>query len=256
MFLSDVNNGRRRRVRFAYPQPLVDLVLALVPTCGVAAVAKVADIPESVVYRWRAIRKNGDGDSSIEELLDRCVGLSPQYARLIELTRSAVSQQAARNTEKHAAINRSRTSNLLSPPSDCLRIEKPARPIAPSVFIHADAKRRLHLAKTYIEDHYNEALNSVVLGRIACMSRTYFIRLFGEEFGVTPHQYLMRIRLKAARHLLKNSQESIDVIAAGVGFRSGANLGRAFKRIDGRNISQIHTFTASSRFAASSPQSD
>jgi AraC-like DNA-binding protein len=242
VFLSHVNNGRRRRVRLAYPQALVDLVLALLPTCGVASVARVADIPESVIYRWRTLRY--DGDRSMEELLDRCVDLSPQYAKLIELTRQAVSQNATSDAGRADALIRPRPTIKEILLEDVQRSSDATPAEESSISINDDAKRRLHLAKSYIEDHYNETLSCAVLGRVAGMSRNYFIRLFGEEFGVTPHQYLMRTRLKAASQLLANSEESIDVIAAGVGFRSGANLGRAFKRIGGRNISQMHTFTA------------
>jgi AraC-like DNA-binding protein len=227
MFLSNARAVRRRRVRLAYPRPLVELVLALVPACGVASVAKIADIPESVVYRWRAVRGTAP-DEPIDELLARCAALPKRYGKLLDL------------------VNQQR-SQLFAEPSHAVRSPAPANANASDVSrkrqFRRDVDARLYKARTLIEERYNEKLSCAMLAQAAGMSRTYFIHVFGRAFGMSPYRYLMDVRLKMARRWLETSAESIDVIAAGVGFRSGANLGRAFKRREGRNVSQLHAFT-------------
>jgi AraC family transcriptional regulator len=86
------------------------------------------------------------------------------------------------------------------------------------------------------------------------MSRHHFIRMFGGAFGMTPHQYLTRTRIDAAKRLLLSSREPIEVVAVGVGFRSGPSLNRAFKQAEGTSVSQfckmIHRHAATTPLAA------
>jgi AraC family transcriptional regulator len=78
-----------------------------------------------------------------------------------------------------------------------------------------------------------------MLADTAQMSRHHFIRMFNQMFGSTPHQCLIRARIEAAKRLLLASREPIEVIAAGVGFRSGQSLNRAFKQIEGESVSRF-----------------
>jgi AraC-like DNA-binding protein len=229
MFLSNANAARRRRVRLAYPRALVDLILALIPACGVAPVAKIADVPESVVYRWRAVR-GAAPQEPIGQLLARCDALPERYRKLLALVRQHQSQSLV---EPSRAI-RSQPVTVDSAAPD-VRLRRDLRP---------EVKQRLYKARKLIDERYNENLNCAMLADAAGISRTYFIHLFGQAFGMSPYRYLMSVRLSMARRWLETSTESIDVIAAGVGFRSGANLGRAFKRSEGCNVSQTYAFTA------------
>lgn len=64
-------------------------------------------------------------------------------------------------------------------------------------------------------------------------SRTHFLRMFQIATGYTPHQYLLHLRLQAARQMLKQRSRSIIEIAADCGFSSHAHLSRTFRRIIG-----------------------
>jgi transcriptional regulator GlxA family with amidase domain len=98
---------------------------------------------------------------------------------------------------------------------------------------------RLEAARRLIETEYFSDINSKVLADAARMSRHHFIRMFSGAFGISPHRYLIRTRIGAAKRLLLSSREPIEVIAAGVGFRSGPSLNRAFKQIEGASVSQF-----------------
>lgn len=68
------------------------------------------------------------------------------------------------------------------------------------------------------------------LAREAGMSRSAFAERFTRIMGESPMRYLTRIRLHAASHRLKESNESIGRIALAVGYESEAAFHRAFKR--------------------------
>ena len=96
----------------------------------------------------------------------------------------------------------------------------------------------MNAARHIVDTQYFHEVDCRRLAETARMSMHHFIRMFGDMFGTSPHQYLVRVRVEAARRLLLVSNESIDAIAAGVGFRSGMSLSRAFKRIEGASVSQ------------------
>ncbi|MFE3096146.1 GlxA family transcriptional regulator [Streptomyces sp. NPDC059248] len=58
-------------------------------------------------------------------------------------------------------------------------------------------------------------------------------RRFRQRTGLTPHQYLLRLRIERARRLLERAEGTIDEIAARTGFGSSAGLRRHFRRITG-----------------------
>ena len=65
------------------------------------------------------------------------------------------------------------------------------------------------------------------------MSPFHFLRLFGSVLGVTPHQYLVRSRLRRAARLLAAEERSITDVALDVGFGDLSNFVRTFHRAAG-----------------------
>jgi AraC family transcriptional regulator len=70
-------------------------------------------------------------------------------------------------------------------------------------------------------------LNS--LARMARLSSYHFLRTFEEMTGTTPHQYLIRIRLRRAAIRLRSEPTRILDIALGCGFGDVSNFNRAFR---------------------------
>ena len=79
-----------------------------------------------------------------------------------------------------------------------------------------------------IEQRYAEPLTLAELAAIARVSRYHLIRAFRAEVGLTPHAYLVDVRVRRARELLAANRAPADVAAA-VGFADQAHLTRAFK---------------------------
>ena len=61
----------------------------------------------------------------------------------------------------------------------------------------------------------------------------HFLRVFTKALGVTPHQYLLRSRLRHAARLLAGDDRSITDIAYDVGFGDLSNFVRTFRRAAG-----------------------
>jgi AraC-like DNA-binding protein len=80
-----------------------------------------------------------------------------------------------------------------------------------------------------IERHADAALTLDVLSREARLSPYHFLRTFRALTGVTPHQYLLRVRLRnAALRLASDSQGILD-IALDSGFGDLSTFNHAFR---------------------------
>jgi AraC-like DNA-binding protein len=65
------------------------------------------------------------------------------------------------------------------------------------------------------------------------VSRSIFALRFKEKVGTTPMEYLTRWRMLLAGDRLKNSDDSISVIASSLGYESESAFGKAFRRVMG-----------------------
>lgn len=77
-------------------------------------------------------------------------------------------------------------------------------------------------------DNIADDLSVAAMVRRSAMSERNFARLFREQAGRTPADYVATVRLDAARRLLEESQESVDAIAARCGMGNAAALRRLF----------------------------
>ena len=65
------------------------------------------------------------------------------------------------------------------------------------------------------------------------LSPFHFLRLFSGVLGVTPHQYLVRSRLRHAARLLADDEKPVTDVAYDVGFGDLSNFVRTFHRAAG-----------------------
>jgi transcriptional regulator GlxA family with amidase domain len=65
------------------------------------------------------------------------------------------------------------------------------------------------------------------------MSVRNFERVFAREVGATPRQYVLQMRVEAARRQLERTDEGLKQVASNVGFGSVDVMRRAFLRLLG-----------------------
>ena len=100
---------------------------------------------------------------------------------------------------------------------------------------HASARdrRRAVEAAVWLAEHSAEPVDLDQTSRAADLSAFHFLRLFTRVVGVTPHQYLVRARLRTATRLLTNDDRSITDVAFDAGFGDVSNFVRTFHRAAG-----------------------
>ena len=86
--------------------------------------------------------------------------------------------------------------------------------------------------------HWNDANSHPAIdldgtARAVGLSPFHFLRLFASVLGVTPHQYVVRSRLRHAARLLADDGASITDVAYDVGFGDLSNFVRTFHRAAG-----------------------
>lgn len=89
-------------------------------------------------------------------------------------------------------------------------------------------RSRLHDVQKYILNHPTADLSITALAKIAAMSPRNFSRVFTQEVGISPSDYVDLTRIDVARFLLESGRLSIDAIAAKSGFGSPRAMRRAF----------------------------
>jgi len=97
----------------------------------------------------------------------------------------------------------------------------------------ASDRRRAVRAALWIDANSREEINLDLTAREAGLSPFHFLRVFSNALGVTPHQYLVRSRLRHAARLLAEGDDSITDIAGSVGFNDLSNFVRTFHRVAG-----------------------
>jgi AraC family transcriptional regulator len=88
-----------------------------------------------------------------------------------------------------------------------------------------DAKR----VADYIEGNLSSSLSIRELAAVARMSLFHFARKFKEQFGLSPHRYVMARRLELARRLMIAGDLSIKQIASRCGFYDQSHLTRLYR---------------------------
>jgi AraC family transcriptional regulator len=101
---------------------------------------------------------------------------------------------------------------------------------APSRRVHSRARDpRVLAALDRMHSCYAEPLGVDDLARAAAMSRFHFSRLFREQVGDAPYQYLVGLRLDRAAELLRGGRHGATEAAMAVGFGDPSRFARAFK---------------------------
>lgn len=125
---------------------------------------------------------------------------------------------------------------VLSPP---LRLEGLFKAIsATGVLTPVALAPSVLAALDFIRSEYARSLRSWELVREAGVSFSHLAHLFRDELGLSSREYVTKIRVHVARHLLKDSSFKLDHIAELTGFSDASHLSRAFSAEFGQRPGQ------------------
>jgi AraC family transcriptional regulator len=90
-------------------------------------------------------------------------------------------------------------------------------------------------AVALMEANFAAKLSREEMARTAGLSVSYFSKLFTQCIGLSPHQYLVRCRLRYGKKLLATPEENLSLVdvAAEAGFADQAHFCRHFRRAYG-----------------------
>lgn len=90
----------------------------------------------------------------------------------------------------------------------------------------------LNWITSYFAFHISDPISVNDMARRAGLSTSRFTVLFKQHFGMTPHQYLLKIRIEHAQELLKKGQ-SIKIVSEYCGFMDIHHFSKTFKSTTG-----------------------
>ncbi len=90
----------------------------------------------------------------------------------------------------------------------------------------------------YIENNYMKPLSLDYLSDFSNISKYYLCRLFNKYFGMSPKEYIIRLRLDNAKKMLKTTTFPANMIGAMVGFDNETYFYRLFKARTGVSPTQ------------------
>jgi AraC family transcriptional regulator len=96
-----------------------------------------------------------------------------------------------------------------------------ARPLPPRIL------RRI---RERIEAELDTELSLALLAKESGYSRAHFLRMFRAATGLTPHQYVLEMRLSTAQQLLRQSKMLLAEIALKCGFSSQTYMNDVFRK--------------------------
>lgn len=119
-----------------------------------------------------------------------------------------------------------------------------SRHLSPS----AADERRISTVLRFIEGNLSRPLPMERLASAAKMSEFHFLRTFKQVTRVTPHQYILRARLRQAAVRLRTSSEKVLEIALDSGFGDLSNFNHAFRAEFGVSPTRFRGDSSPGRF--------
>lgn len=93
-------------------------------------------------------------------------------------------------------------------------------------------KSRISFVAEYIKKNLHEKLSIDAIAKLAFVSKSNLFKIFKQEIGISPNEFILQERIQKAKKLLK-TQQSINEIAYQTGFSDANYFTRVFKQFEG-----------------------
>jgi AraC-like DNA-binding protein len=155
-----------------------------------------------------------------------CVPPLPELMVLGELAQAAADGRSDASLDEIGLLLAARFVGIVSG-------QTRSSPDARAPGARARDRRRAVDAALWMDANSHEPLDLDRVARESGLSAFHFLRLFAAVLGVTPHQYLVRSRLRHAAPLLADDARSVTDVTFDVGFGDVSNFVRTFHRAAG-----------------------
>jgi AraC-like DNA-binding protein len=91
--------------------------------------------------------------------------------------------------------------------------------------------RIAHDVSNWLENNLHKNIKIEDLAKGLNLHRSYLSHCFKNTYGISPSDYLIRIRIREARHLLLETDFSIEMISYKLAFSSAGHFSRTFRSI-------------------------
>jgi len=89
--------------------------------------------------------------------------------------------------------------------------------------------KRLSIARDFMISNYSKPICLEEIAKMACLSVNHLLRTYKQAYQQSPYQFLTKVRLLQAKHLLKNTNYPVNEIVDIVGFECPSSFIRLFR---------------------------
>lgn len=107
----------------------------------------------------------------------------------------------------------------------CDEYHKEKRDVYDSYYV-----KRVYEAKNYLDKNWHKKISIQEIALRYGINKTYFKDIFKDYFDITPHKYVIRMRLDRSKEMLKNKNMTISEIASLTGFSSASRYAESFHK--------------------------
>lgn len=95
--------------------------------------------------------------------------------------------------------------------------------------------RSFNWITSYLFFHISEPLSVRDMAKRANLSPSRFNTVFKQKFGMSPYRYLLHLRIKHAKELLRSTEYTLEEIATYCGFSDIHHFSKTFKKMVGQS---------------------
>ena len=93
-------------------------------------------------------------------------------------------------------------------------------------------KSRIGFVADYIKKNLHQKLSIDAIAKMAYVSKSNFFKMFKEELGISPNEFIIQERIKRAKEMLMHNN-SVNEVAFSTGFSDTNYFIRVFKQMEG-----------------------
>jgi AraC family transcriptional regulator len=197
-----------------------------------AMVDHYANWSQSSTFSLLFLEPNALNQVAYDAIATDSVELIPHHAMqdplIDQIGRSLTAELANHQLHSRLFVDSLKTALLIHLLRNYANLQQPIREYAGGL-----SRQKLQQTIEFINESLAEDLTVAAIAEQVGMSQYYFARLFKQSMGLSPYQYVMRLRVEKAALLLRTTSSSIAAIAAQTGFSNQNQFTIQFRKFMG-----------------------